>query len=278
MGESEGVSPREAALWLIGAPGAWGAACILALVLSLSNLVSLAPGSVGALLSFLASVPVIGYQVSVSRSVYLGQNSLPSKGARFGLLRRGLSVSLILLLPSMAFAIMWAVAVVAVGAVLAVLAGGRELFGVAGAALARVAAVAPLVVAFPLLLFVMLFSMARYIAFDRVSEGMKYAGALRTFRSLPRPGWQLLGWSVLGSLLLLGARYLVELPFGIASLRPRQTVFSRLLHGDLRAALPLLAITVVFGVMSALWQLIAAHMLGRYASLAYPDRLIAGPA
>jgi hypothetical protein len=227
--------------------------CLLYVALTALN--SLLPlfTPLGILISLPALFFLPGYRVSVARAVFTGEAVLPSPAKDLKpMFRRGLSVELIfvvlLIVPMIVFFI----------GMSAVRSGG--IFPL-GAAATVVYAALVLVVSVPTFAIVW----SRYVAFDELSEGFRYLHAWRRFRAHSSAGLLVIGYWLTGNLLLSAVRFAVVLPLGLYSGSQRTTAA----HGSVGAGFALVGIEVLFAALWAPWQLVSAHLLGQFASVAY---------
>jgi hypothetical protein len=181
----------------------WPAVIFVAVLTVVGLLIRSGPG--WDLLGVAAAALVSGYGLSVSRSVFDRGPALPPLGEWTPMVRRALSVGLVvlvlLLLP-------WAALVLAVAAV------WPDRPQVLIALLTAVLFTPPTVIA-----------TSQYIAFDRLRDGFRYRQAWRRFRLHPSAGLRVVGYLLLGELLwvvvyaalsLLGpARNGAEVVFGV---------------------------------------------------------------
>jgi hypothetical protein len=132
------------------------------------------------LLSGAAAMLAWGYELSVSRGVFDGEPVLPPLAEWTPMVRRALSLTLVLLPPGILLLIVLVIAIAGVNVWTA-----------------RPHVLIPILSA---LMFTPLFFVvsAQYIAFDRLRDGFRYRQAWRRFRSHSRVGSRVIGYLLLG--------------------------------------------------------------------------------
>jgi hypothetical protein len=261
----------RAARLVFGSSRFWLVAALLAILYTLTSVLG-SLGLAATFLSLLLTIPIIGYRVSIARSVLAGDHGLPSVLKLGSIMRRGLSAAVIAAALMVPLSVGSAVVVVVVLLGLAGLSGTHLLalsqasLVVAGFVVAGVAAVLMLVVA----LFVLLPALARYAAFDRLREGLRYRAAWQRFWQHRRPGLQLIGIDLAGGAILVALRYGAQWAFGLTSVKARAVAFGQLSHGLAGPGLALLAIDLALAILTGVWQLLLGGLLGQYVVIAFP--------
>jgi hypothetical protein len=226
------------------------------------------------------AVLVAGYDVCVARAVIDGGDSLPSPVTSFkAILRRGLSSTLVVAVPLvLAIVVLGSLLVAAAGAVwllIVLVRFSRVPHPSVPLVVSRIAGMGALaalsVLSLVALGAISTILLARYVAFDRLREGLRYIDALRRSGQHAGAAARVLGWTLAGSAVLASTRYVALWAFGLSSTQVRAAAMRQLATGLHREGLVLIAIDVGVALIAAPWELVAARLLGQYAAVAFAD-------
>lgn len=251
MREAKGVSLRSAAsalrtsTLLVPAVAFLTAASVIA-----SSLPAAWPWQTGA-----AAISLIagGYTISAIRAFYLGATDLPSVWTTLPTAaRRGFLSALVATGPVIAFALtLNLLNIIDAPQTRTVLAGLVLLVGAPFAVVGWAVWI-------------------RYVAFDRLREGFRYRAAWRTLRGNARLAARLGCYWLVGVLIIAVLRAASLTLIGLDPLGAQPAWPTLIADGLVARGASLAAITLVTGVASSLWELIAAHMTGQYLMSAHP--------
>lgn len=234
---------------------------VLAVGALLGTLYSLAVGDWPRALGALVIVPYWGYQVTLSRSALMGGVELPPMSGWRTLLWRGLCAGVLLAGVAVPFVILALLAWVAFFAAL-------HLDGVAVATKAMLPLLALMLLP---LSVVMVASVSRYVAFDRVREGFRLMDAGRRMSSHRSESLRMIGIYALVLIALMAVRYTVLAQVGLATRGAREAALGGLLAGALSSGLVLIGIELLLAALTVSCVLVVSHLLGQYASILYTD-------
>lgn len=231
---------------------------VLALLTLATAAVSAAPSTgLWQLASSVTGLMMMGYTVSVTMAVHEGSDELPPIVATLPLaFRRGLAFYVVILVPLVVISLPLS-AVSLLGEV----------------AFERLPEAAPIWMTILLgVLWVPLgwIVWTRYVAFDRISEGFRYSQAWSVFRANVHHAARL-GWFWLATITpMFVLRYGTLRLAGLDSLHAQAAWSSSVMDGSVVRGIALVLAMLTFAAISALAQLILAHLTGQYLAVAYP--------